>query len=214
MDVRSVTLASVVLSAILVAVAVIKLDLMTAAVSVLYIVTAVYPMRRDGRFFCTRLTGFVAVGAAALVVMNVLDILGAFSDVYWANVPGIWIAELLCLPMIALPTGFFAASMFEIYGESHISRRWMLVFGIAFAMAFSGVYIFTVGFDLWFTGQPFYNAYTGGYVEHLPPEIVRSNRTQMAAATCATVSTVPIAMYVRAVIKTRTLDDICGGGEQ
>jgi hypothetical protein len=134
-----------------------------------------------------------------------------FSDMYYANVPWMWVLELLCVPLVTFPMGFMLGSMFEVYGGSYISKRWLIVFGIAFAMAVSGVYIFTVGFDLWYTGQPFFNQYTSEHVEHLPPEIVLSNRTQMAAGTCATASVIVIAFIFRYMTKKKTLQELCGG---
>ena len=211
MNGRSIVWVSLAMAVVLAAVSALKYDFVTVAVAVIYAVVLLYPLRRDGRVYHNAVSLTALVGLIVLTVLNVLGLLGMFSDMYYANVPWMWVLELLCVPLVTFPMGFMLGSMFEVYGGSYISKRWLIVFGIAFAMAVSGVYIFTVGFDLWYTGQPFFNQYTSEHVEHLPPEIVLSNRTQMAAGTCATASVIVIAFVFRYMTKKKTLQELCGG---
>ncbi len=211
MNGRSIVWASVAMAAVLAVVSALKFDFMTVAVATFYAAAMLYPLRRDGRVYHNAVVLTALAGLIVLTVLNALGLLGMFSDAYYANVPWMWLAELLCMPLVTFPMGFMIGSMFEIYGGSYISKRWLIVFGIVFAMSVSGVYMFTVGFDLWFTGQAFFNQYYSEYVEHLPPEIVLSNRTQMAAGTCATVSVIVIAFVFRALTKKNSLQELCGG---
>lgn len=211
MNGRSIVWVSLAMVVVLAAVSALKYDFVTVAVAVIYAVVLLYPLRRDGRVYHNAVSLTALVGLIVLTVLNVLGLLGMFSDMYYANVPWMWVLELLCVPLVTFPMGFMLGSMFEVYGGSYISKRWLIVFGIAFAMAVSGVYIFTVGFNLWYTGQPFFNQYSSEHVEHLPTEIVLSNRTQMAAGTCATASVIVIAFIFRYMTKKKTLQELCGG---
>lgn len=208
---RADVTAALILAVIFAAVALVKYDFVAAAVAIGFIGVTVYPLRRDGRVYSRAVHGFALAGLAALVVLYAVDLIGFMSDQYWTNIPVIWMAELFCLPLVTFPLGFMVGSMFEVYSDSYISKRWITVFAIVFAMAVSGACIFTIGFDLWYTGQAFYNAYTGEYVAHLPPEIVASNRTQMMPATCATISVVLVAIVFRKVTRKISLGELCGG---
>ena len=213
MNTRStVTLAVIAPAVILAVLALIKFDFMAVALCVMAVFVSMYSERHYDYHFGKKLLDFEVVGLVVLVALYTADVLGLSGSTEFSSVPVIWIAELSVLPMITYTIGLQVAILFQISGQSVISSRWMMLFAVAFSMAFSGMYIFTVGFHLWYTGAPFYNS--PGDHTAIPQEIRESNSLQMIASTCFTVSVILVAAYFRYLHTHRDPIDLIGGGEQ
>lgn len=213
MNTRStITVGTMASSVILAVLALIKYDFMAVALCLIAILVLMYSEKHYGHHFGKTLLNFEVTGFVILIIVYAVDILDITGSAEFYSVPVIWIAELSFLPMVTYSIGLQIAILFQVSGQSVISSRWMMVFAIAFSMAVSGMYIFTVGFHLWFTGAPFYNV-PGDHTE-IPPEIMESNSLQMIASTCFTVSVILVAIYFRYVHTHRDPIDILGGGRQ
>lgn len=208
----TITLAVVASAAILAVLALIKFDFMAVALCVMAVFVLMYSEKHYDHHFGKTLLGFEVVGLIVLIAFYITDVLGLSGSIEFNSVSVIWMAELFVLPMITYSIGFQVAILFQISGQSVISSRWMMLFAVAFSMAFSGMYIFTVGFHLWYTGAPFYNA--PGNHTAIPQEIIESNNLQMIAPTCFTVSVILVAIYFRYLHTHRNPVDLIGGGEQ
>lgn len=108
----------------------------------------------------------------------------------------IWILSLALQTWAATAFGYILALALNNKAGMRISNRWRLMFALMFACAFSGLYIFFMFTNLWFTGYPVYN-----YDLILFADRIEMNKRLMTPPIVATFGSVVATLFLRAVTK-------------
>lgn len=146
---------------------------------------------------------FVSINVLSLayLLISILRFSINPSDILIRGVSYIWIIELFVLFAAVFIIAFLIVLLVDRCTDSKISLRWMLVFAIVFTVAFSAVYLFMLGFDLWYNGRPF------GYedIDRYGWEI---NVPLMVPSTCAITVVITFSVLGRLFLKGHTKESL------
>lgn len=176
------------------AVGLFRLDWMLVLAEAVAVAAVWYPCSKNGLGYPPALLWVCSVFSVLIVAVYCLDLFGALPASSVRGISWYWIARLFCLFAVVFAEGMMISILIDRYTGSELSVRWMLVFTIIYTIAFSAMYLFMLGFNLWYTGQPF------GYsdIDAYGWEI---NVRLMVPSTCAIIDSVIISLIARRLLR-------------
>lgn len=96
-------------------------------------------------------------GSLVILVFSVLDSTGALDSYSWDGIRLSEFIDSIFVPAISTYVGLMFATLINCRNDSKITPRWICIFAVVFGLAYAAFYIFTIGFHIWYTGQPFFN---------------------------------------------------------
>lgn len=189
-----------VIAGLVLLVSVLRFDWMMLVADTLF-ASVVYVHLRKGFQVPRRLFLLTTALFVVYLVVSALRWTVGLPDAEVRGISWVWIFELFVLFVIVFIIGFLSALMIDMCTPSKMSLRWMLVFAIVATIAFSAVYLFALGFDIWYSGRPF------GYddIETYGWEI---NVPLMVPSTCAIIVAVASALMGRVFLKGQTKESL------
>lgn len=171
-----------------------RMDWMLVGTEFIAVLAVYIPYSRDALRFPAHILWVCTVFSFLIDVLAVLHHFDIFPEAELRGVSWYWIVLLLCMFVVVFTEGLMLSALIDRYTESSLSERWMLVFAIVYSLAFSGVYLFMLGFDLWYTGQPF------GY-EDIDKYGWEINVRLMVPSTCAIITSLLASAIGRAMLR-------------
>ncbi|MDD4222857.1 MAG: hypothetical protein PHF83_07000 [Candidatus Methanomethylophilus sp.] len=148
---------SVILTVAVLSIAVCRLDLMLAAVMAVLLGITVYPWRWDGAAYVAFVLYSSVLSSLLLLVSELLDLTGLIGGVYYGGVSVAWLLILLSMTGAAMTAGLMISICLNRYTAAVISKRWMLLFALAFAIGVASIYMFPLSVNLYYSGYAMFN---------------------------------------------------------
>ncbi|MEA4977285.1 MAG: hypothetical protein VB016_01860 [Methanomassiliicoccaceae archaeon] len=125
-------------------------DWMWLAVSAIGIVLVLYPKKYlGGRGY----NGFLLV--ASMVPMAAQAALGGYMCFEWTY--DLWVVSLVLQSWTCVVYGYMLALLIDASTEIVLSKRWILLFSLLFALSISAMYLFIQFASMYFQGEPVFN---------------------------------------------------------
>lgn len=125
-------------------------DWMWLAVSAIGIALVLYPKKYlGGRGY----NGFLLI--ASIVPMAAQAVLGGYMCFEWTYY--LWVASLVLQSWTCVVYGYMLALLIDASTEIVLSKRWILLFSLLFALSVSAMYLFMQFASMYFQGEPVFN---------------------------------------------------------
>lgn len=132
-----------------------------------------------------------------LVVMTIIplvaqSVLGVFMFYEWTNV--LWITSLIFQTWIFVVYGYMVALLIDRFTDITLSKRWILLLSLLFAVFMSGIYLFLQITSLYTQGDPIFNY---DFIDLNSAERIRMNAQLMMPSSVALPVSIIIALVFR-----------------
>lgn len=148
---------SAILAIAVLSIAAYRLDLMLALVEAVLIVATLYPGWRDHTHYVSFLLKSSVISSILILIAEAVDLSGLLGEVFYGGVSVSWILILLVMTGASMTAGMMISVCINHYTSAVITKRWMLLFALCFALAVAAVYMFPMFVDLYCSGYPVFN---------------------------------------------------------
>ncbi len=167
-------------------------DWMWFIVALVGVAVVAYPIQK-GDFTYNRV--FLILAMIPLAVQAVLGIL----IFIYGRTDNLWIISLILQTWTAVVFGYMLAILIDAYTDIKLSKRWILLFSLLFALTISGIYLFFQFTALYMAGYPVFNYELQGV---LTAEVrVWMNMQLMMPCAVATPISIIVALVLRQCTK-------------
>lgn len=176
-------------------------DWMWFIVALVGVAVMAYPIRK-GDFTYNRV--FLILAMIPLAVQAVLGIL----IFIYGRTDNLWIISLILQTWTAVVFGYMLAILIDAYTDIKLSKRWILLFSLLFALTISGIYLFFQFTALYMAGYPVFNYELQGVVT---AEVrVWMNMQLMMPCAVATPISIIVALVLRQCTKKIDMSEVRG----
>ena len=174
-------------------------DWMWFIVALVGVAVMAYPIRK-GDFTYNR--SFLILAMIPLAVQAVLGIL----ILIYGRTDNLWIISLILQTWTAVVFGYMLAILIDAYTDIKLSKRWILLFSLLFALTISGIYLFFQFTALYMAGYPVFNYELQGVVT---AEVrVWMNMQLMMPCAVATPISIIVALVLRQCTKKIDMSEV------
>lgn len=174
-------------------------DWMWFIVALVGVAVVAYPIQK-GDFTYNRV--FLILAMIPLAVQAVLGIL----IFIYGRTDNLWIISLILQTWTAVVFGYMLAILIDAYTDIKLSKRWILLFSLLFALTISGIYLFFQFTALYMAGYPVFNYELQGVVT---AEVrVWMNMQLMMPCAVATPISIIVALVLRQCTKKIDMSEV------
>lgn len=174
-------------------------DWMWFIVSFIGIVAVAYPMIKGGSTY----NRFILImSIVPLVVQTALGIVIFING----RTEDLWAISLVLQTWAAVVFGYMLALLIDAYTSITLSKRWILMFSLLFALMISGIYLFFQFTSLYVAGYPVFNYELQGIVT--TEERIWMNLQLMMPCAVATPVSIIVALVLRQWTKRTDISEV------
>ncbi len=151
------TKVSVILALSALIIALCRLDIMLCAVMTILLIATLYPYRREHSFYTGIIIKSSVLSSTLVLSAELFDLSGIISNVLYGGISVGWLLILLAMSCVAMTAGMMISICFNHFTSAEISKRWMLLFALAFTVGVASVYMFPLSIDLYLSGYAVFN---------------------------------------------------------
>lgn len=176
-------------------------DWMWFIVALVGVAVVAYPIQK-GDFTYNRV--FLILAMIPLAVQAVLGIL----IFIYGRTDNLWITSLILQTWTAVVFGYMLAILIDAYTNITLSKRWILLFSLLFALTISGIYLFFQFTALYMAEYPVFNYELQGVV--IAEVRVWMNMQLMMPCAVATPISIIVALVLRQCTKKIDMSEVRG----